>query len=301
MSTGITSPGIYDMSAAEYHADPCAPMSLSSSGARTIIKECPALFKYRRENQENKNCFDFGSAGHLMVLEPKKFSEEVSIINADSYRMKAAKEERDAIREDGKIPLLAKEAEKLQAMREAIWCDPVARMAFDDGQPEKSLFWKDTEFGIWCRSRPDFIPSSGRYLVDYKTAASANPNDFMRSVMSYGYHQQAAWYLEGYHAVTGKRPDAFWFIVQMKEPPFLVSICRLDEQALLMGETLSRKAKGTFAWCLKNDSWPGYQPQVDEKARVFDIAPPPWALREYEAKMELGSYEPPKFSEKEAA
>ena len=37
----ITEPGLYDIPAAEYHADPCAPISLSRGIAHMLIRQSP--------------------------------------------------------------------------------------------------------------------------------------------------------------------------------------------------------------------------------------------------------------------
>lgn len=302
----ISDPGIYDLPNDAYHADPCLPMSLSSTGARKLTTDCPAMFKYERDNQGvRKRAFDIGTAGHLMVLEPEKFEEQIVLVEgftkdgkpSAGYATTDAKEQRDAAYAAGKTPLLKPELDMLQEMRSAIWNDPVVSKAFVSGEPEKSMFWQDEETGIWCRCRPDFLPRNGRYLLDYKTADDANPEKFQKRAFDMGYHQQAAWYLEGYRAVTGEDPTRFWFIVQSKKPPYLVSICEMDPYALQIGEARNRYAKGALAWCLKHDEWPGYRPTLSDRNRVFQIAPPAWVSKEYDRQMEEGSLEPPAVSE----
>ncbi|GAN86389.1 hypothetical protein Gain_0027_064 [Komagataeibacter intermedius TF2] len=309
MAQIITQPGIYSMSSEEYHADPCRPMSLSSSGARALASDCPAQFIYDRQNAQHKQCFDIGTAGHLMVLEPHLFDEQIVVVEgrtADGkpsagYKSKDAIEQRDAAYKAGKTPLLKSEVEMVRAMRAQIWDDPVASKAFRDGRAEQSMFWKDPEFGIWCRTRPDFVPSHGRYLVDYKTAASSNPRDFEKAMFNCGYHQQAAWYLDGYEAVTGQRPKAFWFIVQAKKPPYLVSLCEIDAVTLQMGADANRYARGVLAWCLEHDQWPTHRPRIQSPLRIFTVGAPVWALNEYETRMKDGSLEPPPVRQKEVA
>ncbi len=297
----ITEPGVYDMSSEDYHADPCNPMSLSSTGAKTLANDCPAKFMSDRQSRENKRCFDIGKAGHLIVLEPEKFHEQIVIVEGVTkggnpsvgYVSADSKEKRDEVYKNGKTPLLKHELEMLQSMREAIWSDPVASKAFIGGTPEKSMFWKDKESGVWCRCRPDWTPKHSKYLLDYKTAGDSNPAEFQRAAFNNGYHQQAAWYLDGFEAVTGERPNDFWFIVQSKRPPYLVSICRLAPIALEIGAALNRKARGDFAWCLERNEWPSYRPKIDKTARVFTISPPAWTVKDYEQRMEAGDLEPP--------
>lgn len=302
----IVNPGIYDLSNEAYHADPCAPLSLSSTGARKLTTDCPAMFKYERDNRgERKRCFDIGTAGHLMVLEPEKFEDKIVLVEgftkdgkpSSGYVSADAKEQRDAAYAAGKTPLLRPELDMLHEMRSAIWKDPVISKAFVGGEAEKSMFWQDEEIGIWCRCRPDFLPRNGRYLLDYKTANDANPDEFQRAAFNNGYHQQAAWYLEGYRKVTGESPDRFWFIVQSKKPPYLVSICEMSPQALRIGEDRNRYARGVLAWCLKTGEWPGYRPTLTQPNRVFQIEPPAWVSKEHDQQIEAGALEPPAIAE----
>lgn len=290
----ITAPGIYTMPADAYHADPCAEPSLSSSGARTLASGPPALYWHERQNPPVKRVFEIGTAGHLMVLEPEHFAARVAVIEADDYRTKAAKEARDEARAAGLTPLLSHEVEMVRAMRAALWTDPVARTAFIGGAAEQALFWRDGEFGVWCRTRPDYLPPHRRYLVDYKTSVSADPRQFGKRMLDYGYHQQAAWYLDGVAAVTGERPERFAFVVQEKAPPYLCAVCWVDPEAIEIGRELNRYATGLFAWCLRRGEWPGYRDTPEAPPRAFTVTLPGWALREHEMRREAGAFIPPR-------
>jgi hypothetical protein len=295
----ITEPGFYDISAAEYHADPCHPMSLSSTGARTLIRDCPAQFMWDRDNPPEKREFDIGNAAHLLVLQPDRYEAAIFRVDAGDYRTKDARAQRDGARENGRIPLTRAEAEMVDAMRNAIFTHPVAGKAFANGHTEQSIFWRDSEFGIWCRTRPDFLPAHRRYLVDLKTATSADPEDFTRAVLTYGYHQQAAWYMDGVEAVTGTRPERFAFVVVSKKPPYFVTVCWLDDEMIGWGQVLNRRAKGLFAWCLHYRTWPAYRPEITGPPAAFTISMPDWARRRLEEQDEAGAFEPPLIEKEE--
>jgi hypothetical protein len=300
--TKISKAGIYAMSAEAYHADPCPQMSLSSSGARTLANKPPAIFWHERQQVIRKRVFDIGTAGHLMVLEPHLFEERVEVIIGvtakgevkEDYTTADARAKRDAAYEAGKVPLLPAEVEMVRGMREALFADPVARHAFEGGAAEQTMIWRDAEFGVWCRTRPDYLPPHGRYLVDYKTSVSADPREFGRRMMDYGYHQQAAWYLDGVAAVTGERPERFAFVVQEKTPPYLVSVCWVAPEALEIGRELNRFATGLFAWCLSTGEWPGYRETPGEAPRAFTVSLPGWAIEQHRQASEAGAYLPPR-------
>jgi hypothetical protein len=290
----ITEPGAYDgIAAADYHSIGCtiAP-ALSASGAKLIETECPALYFHRYISPgqpERKPEFDVGTAAHLMVLEPQEFDARVSIIDAGDYRGAKARDDRDAAYAAGLTPLLPKEVDAIRAMRSVLLSHPVARHAFQDGSIERSLFWIDPEFGVWRKTRPDFLPNSLRYMVDYKTSTSANPEKFKRSAADFGYHQQAAWYLDGVQAVYGERPKKFAFVVQDKNPPHLVSVCYLDDEAIEWGRILNRRAIQLFARCLETGEWPGYRedPTADG---AFTIGLPGYTENALQKRLDAGAF-----------
>jgi hypothetical protein len=88
-----------DIPEAEYHAH---QGSLSVSGAKVLLK-APALFKWQQDHPVHKDVFDFGSAAHALVL---GVGAPLHVVHADSWRTKAAQEERDKARAEGSIPLL---------------------------------------------------------------------------------------------------------------------------------------------------------------------------------------------------
>ena len=301
----ITKPGIYQMDAEEYHADPCPTPSLSSSGAHTIVNDCPAVFAWNKANRVNKRVFDIGTASHLMVLEPELFDQGVVIISGETkdgkpskgYSSGAAKEQRDAAYAAGKTPLLQSEVDMLRAMRRELMADPIARHAFTNGKPEQSIFGKDDEFDVWCRTRPDWMPNHPRYAINYKTADSVKPEDIERTVYNLGYFAKAAWECEGIEAVTGVKPEKFYFVAQSKKPPYTVVTFELDPGDMYYGARLNRKARGIYAWCMHHNRWPGYQKSVDGPTKAIQIQMPGWARMKLQKMDEAGELEPPLLME----
>jgi hypothetical protein len=301
----ITAPGLYQMDSDLYHADPCPSPSLSSSGAHTLVHDCPAVFAWQRANRTNKRVFDIGTAAHLMVLEPNLFDQSITIIKGETrdgrvsegYTTQAARDQRDAAYAAGKTPLLQKEVDMILAMRMALHADPVARFAFTNGKPEQSIFWRDDEFGVWCRTRPDWLPNHPRYAINYKTADSVKPEDIERTIYNLGYFQKAAWECDGIEAVTGTRPEKFYLVAQTKKPPHTVATYELDPEDLFYGARLNRKARGIYAWCMEHNEWPGYREDLAGPAKAIRIQMPGWARNRLQKMDEAGELEPPALME----
>ena len=253
-----------DMPEAEYHAH---PTSLSVSGAKTLLK-APALYRYQQANPVHRDVFDIGSAAHALVL---GVGAELEVIAADSWRSKAAQEAKAAAREAGKTPLLAADYQRVQDMADALSSHTLAMSLLSDGEPEVSAFATDEATGVLRRCRYDYL--TDRIGVDLKTAASAEPGTFAAAAARYGYHQQAAWYVDVAETL-GHPLDAFAFVVLEKEPPHLVSVVELDDRSLSRGRELNQRALERFRDCTETGIWPGYQ-TTDGYARV---SIPRWAF-----------------------
>ena len=307
----ISQPGIYTVPAEVYHRAQFLPgSSLSSTGAYKLATDCPAAFAYDRENKVHKRVFDIGTAGHLMVLEPHLFDQQVVIIQgktkdgkpSNGYASEDAQRQRDEAYAAGKTPLLPHERDLLAPMREVLLAHPIAKNALAGKvEVERTLIWQDQEFGVWCRARPDILPKSRRWVANYKTAASAHPDDIRKSLWNQGYAQRAAWEVEAVARVIGTIPS-YMLIVQEKAPPFRVTVARIAAEALTQVDPLNRKARGIFAWCTENNTWPDHHwtgPDMPLAAVNLDL--PAFARSELRNQEEAGLLEPPQTISKAIA
>lgn len=274
----ITKPGIYQMTNEEYHADPVPGGSLSSTGARRLLApSCPARFRYEQDHpQPYKAAFDFGTAAHRLVLGD---GPELVAVEADDWRTKAAREERDEVCAAGGVALLAAEYDQVQEMADQLRRHPVASALFapGTGRPEQSLFWVDEPSGVWRRARLDWLPDprGGRLIVpDYKTTRDASPEALAKAVDAYGYHQQASWYLDGVRALGLDERPAFLLVFQEKTAPYLVTVVELDALTLRIGAAKNRRAIETYARCVESGHWPGH---VNDREPHY-LSLPTWAL-----------------------
>lgn len=270
--------GIVDMPADEYHRHE----ALSSSGAKKLMPpSCPAKFRYERDHgQPPKTEFDFGKAAHKRVL---GVGEDVVIIDADNYTTKAAREARDEAYAEGKVPILPRENAVIEGMAKALADHPFAGALFNPdrgGKPEQSAFWTDTETGVDCRARFDWLPAldrRGRLIIpDYKTAVEADRESIGKTLHSFGYARQRAWYLDAVTALELAEEAAFLFVVQEKVPPYLVTVAEPDALSLEAGRFYNRQARQVFAECTRTNYWPGFS---DHDPIVVSL--PPWAQNRY--------------------
>ena len=284
---------VFGLPAIDYHA----MRALSASGAWLLAEECAAKFLWRSPwnplyEPEAKTEFDLGVAAHLAVLEPQRQAESVVLIEAGDYRTTKAREARDMARAAGKVPLLLYQLDIVRAIAGSIRAHPIASQAFNGGEAELTLTWPDPTTGIPCKARPDYLPAHGRWLVDLKTAASANPRTWRDQAYRLGYHARAAWYLDGAATVLGEMPEEYWFVIVEKEPPYLVSVITFDEEALEWGRVANCKACELFARSAETKDWPGYRQPGQNRERAFRIGLPPWALYQLQDREDAGEFKP---------
>ena len=122
----------------------------------------------------------------------------------------------------------------------------------------------------------------GRLIVpDYKTAADASNAGFTRSSASYGYFQQCAWYLDGVRALLDADDAAFVFIVQEKEPPYLVNVVEMTDSYRAIGDYRNEAAVRIWQQCMETGVWPGYPTDVSL------ISAPRWLELEHEEQIDM--------------
>lgn len=257
----------------EYRAVP----AVSQTALKRIL-DCPARYKWALDHPEPpRDAFDFGHAVHAIVL--GRGAETVRL-DFPNRRTNEYKDAEKAAREDGKVPLLAAHYDQAAACAQAVLAHPFASQLLAlPGDSEVAVFWTDEETGIDCKALIDRaveLPNGGRLLIDVKTtASSADPDGFAAGSARYGYHVQAASYLDAWRLATGEDNVRFLFIVVEKDPPHLVSIDEYDDDSLAAGRARYRDALNTLATCQATNTWPGYTDQIIATVRL-----PRWALTE---------------------
>ena len=251
------SPGFhYGIPAARYHADQlCEQPSLSSGVLRTILEksiEHGALEHSRigSSKREPTPAMNLGSVTHALLAGE---NSDLVLGNFDSYRSKAAQEWRDATESAGKIPVLERDIEDARpivaAVREkaALGCtnDPFA----PHGRSEVTAIWKEGD--AFCRARYDRLvidPNGYADIWDWKTANDISVRAIERSIVSMGYHIQAAFYLRGLTAILPeyRGRTSFMFVFVETSAPYQVRRVTLSPSFMAIGNR--KVSEGLATW-----------------------------------------------------
>ena len=284
MKTGIFS----DVSNADYHGGP----GISKSGL-DLIAQSPLHYWARyinpdRERQEPTPAMLIGTAIHSAVLEPELFDSEYVVVPEDAPKrpsvtqLNAKKPSDDTLAAidwwhgfneaaAGKAVLSSADYAACTAIAGQVRSHPAARVLFTNGVAEQSAYWVDDETGVQCKCRPDWL-IAGVAIVDVKSSENASAAAFQRSVVSWRYHVQAAWYLDGIRAATGENLQAFMFAVFEKKPPYASAFYYADADMLEIGRREYRRNLALYADCMSRNVWPGYS------SEILPISLPTWVL-----------------------
>ena len=272
--------GFHDVEEGAYHA---FKEATSQSGLKGF-KRSPAHAKMEMEKiSEATASMILGTAVHCSTLEPKAFDSRYVAAPKFDRRTTAGKEAAALfdIQNKGKIALSPDDFETVKAMTKAIKNHEIAAK-LTTGIVEKAAFWIDEETGILCKCKPDAMIIEEGVILDLKTTCDdATEKDFCRSVANYGYHVQAAFYLEGIkeacrQSVGLQSPglqslNRFVFLVAEKNAPHGVALFELEHFDLERGRETFRKYLQELAMCRMENHWPSYRQGIQT------VQLPPWA------------------------
>lgn len=280
----IDTPGIYAMSAQEYHSDPVILPSLSASVASILLTQSPrhAALAHPRLSlayqPDEDSRFDLGSAAHALLLEND--GSKVCVIEAADWRTKDAKAKRDEARANGLFPILAKHNFAVTAMvkaaREFIETTELAGI-FTRGKPEQTVIWHSGN--AWCRARLDWFTDDRAVILDYKTTESAQPEQCIRQITRMGYDLQAEFYCRGLTDLRSGSTPAFVFLFQEITPPYACSLVSLSNAFREVGQRKMLAAIDLWDHCITKGQWPGYSTQIHY------AEPAAWQIAEIEAQL----------------
>jgi hypothetical protein len=304
----IARAGIYaDLPITEYHGQPCAGPSISSTGLRTIFSKSPAHYwvssslNPKRVEQAESEALTFGRAAHHLLLGEAGFRDVFAVLPEDAPRrptsaqLGAAKPSpatveqirwwREFEQANGHKTLLTMaQIEAIRGMAESLAGEPLVRAGILNGLIEHSIVWRDRETGIWLKIRPDAIPDGSVDFADLKTAADITDDGIERAVGDYGLNMQGALVGMGAREVLGVEMTSFTLLFVEKAPPFCVRAKTLKPHDLELGERQIRAALRVFAACLETNRWPG--PGGEQTDAEF-VEIKPYARARIEARLAL--------------
>jgi hypothetical protein len=279
-------PGIYpDVPDDEYHAWDAVNQSAIKEGVYSMRRMRHAL----DGGDPPTDAMIFGTALHTYCLQPENMLDDYIAAPKVDRRTKAGKEKWAQFQTTaaGKTIVDEDQLAMMRAMRARLKAnDAAARLLWGEGgQSELSAVWRDPGSGVLCKLRADrLVSDSGPVVIcgDLKStrAGGADPRTFARSAATFGYHIQAAFYLDGLCTLLGKDPNhALFYIIAAEKHTEAgdVAVYYFDFRSVERGREIYKRVLADVAVCQQMDSWGGY-PQTEQPLTL-----PPWVFYDGDA------------------
>lgn len=235
-------------------------------------------------DDESTGTMRYGRAFHLALLEPEKFARTFLVLPDGDMRSRAGKEAWIAdccIAAD--VALSVDASAKADALRTAVaaelerhgrtvmtqsdWdtlryqVDSLNRPEHEDArrliascETEVEVHWQHGK--LKPKAKLDLLCRSVAIAGDVKTTDDADPEEFRRSVWSYGYHYQEAMYRRAAQS-QGVGLDHFVFLLAGKRAPYHWSWCELDPDWVAEADERIERDLSRLETCIKTNAWPG--------------------------------------------
>ncbi len=208
--------------------------SISASGLKEIYKN--SVYHFLKRKFKESPAMKLGTAVHQAILEPHDFWNIYHVNEKIDKRTKAGKEayQKQIEISDGKILLEHDVYEIIEAIKKDYKKNKLAQY-YCKGQIELSHYTKID--GVDVRTRPDCINNICNFISDVKTCQNNSPQAFKKEVYNWGYHLQAAFYMDVCGGV-----DDFKFIACSTKYPYTVEVYTLDEKDIEFGRMAYKSA-----------------------------------------------------------
>jgi hypothetical protein len=284
-------PGIYDLDAKTYHADPCDAASFSASLGKLLLDQSPAhaflahpKLGGQKKEDEQTPAMRFGNLVHSIVLGKGR---DATIVEAPTWQTNAAKAARAEADAAGRLAILRHHYDQAILAQSAFWSQLAANREEDSifnlGQSEQVAV---AEFAnlqgdgrVWARGMIDRLTlatSDGRaHIRDIKTTADCSEHALDSRITDGRMAMQLAcyeWLIETLlPQFRGRVTSKLYFLET--EPPFSLVIVELDDAWRQIGRLQLGRAWDSWQRCIATGYWPSFQ-----SGTTTLVGPPAWLL-----------------------
>lgn len=230
-----------------------------SASRLQLLHESPELFRDRYVlgiPEPQNDAFKIGSAVHCLVLEPSCFYDRYVTYPKVDLRTKTGKEELAKVQQtaQGKVVLNNDEESQVLKLAQAFqkhnrlveWLETTDKVIEEPIQFEL--------FGQAFKAKPDCVIPQQRRIIDIKTCKSADPHRWKWSALDYGYHRQAAIYIDACFKKYGE-PFECVFACVSKSHPFEVSVIQLEDETIAYGREDTHRLVESYERRMKDNDW----------------------------------------------
>jgi len=275
----VPEPGVYKgISLDEY----LAWDAFSSHMVGPALRSAKHLKHAMDEEHKPSDPMIIGSLVDAIILEPRAMDrfgvlpatapDAKGIMKPFSTRLNSAKKMIEDMEAEGITPVTLEQMDVARLIGQAIRENEAAARIVAESQKQVSIVWHDEDTGIPCKGRLDMVDKES--VSDLKTTKNASKSSFSKDIANYGYHIQAAMYVDGWEALNKQR-QAFCFITAENCRPFGCAVYGLGTESLETGHHLYKVALRRFADYMDTD--PQLQNGYSNLVEPIDV--PFWEIK----------------------
>jgi hypothetical protein len=240
-----------------YYLRSANPQKLDAPVSKSLLwdfNESP--YKWRHSTgKEVTKAMDLGTLIHSAILEPERAITDIaSVAPFPDFRTKAAQEWKADQREMGKM--IVTDAD----IRAASGCEQV----FSEDYAQRFGVGYKSEVAVFAeigatqiKGMIDLVPDNLDLLVDLKTTARIGSlREITNTIISRGYHWQAALYLDLWNAASGETRNRFVICFIEVSEPYETAWVEVSPTLIEAGRAGYMNALAKWQSCVAIDVWP---------------------------------------------
>lgn len=262
---------------------------LSYSSLKAFQKSPQHFVMYREGKKEPTPAMEFGNIVDCLILTPELYEKKYAVMPSNLERpganiLKAKNPSPESIEKIkkwdewtsanvNKTWISSEDAQKALFLKDKTYKNEKAvELIGRKVKTQVRMNWNEAESGLPFVGYIDLEGDS--FILDLKTAATGDPEDFMKQAYNLGYHIQAAAYVDAYRKL-GMFKD-YWFLVVETSEPNNITVFKADKDFMELGHEEYKYLCKEFKMCMETDQfYKGYE--FRSAMGYFHLDIPAWA------------------------
>lgn len=229
---------------------------LSASSLKAFRKSPKHYLQYLNKPFEASDAMNLGSLVDVLTLTPEKFDKRFYVFQkATGTGSRAINEDAKRKAKEKRVTLITSEQVKIAKICvESLYSNRMSRELIEAKKNvQKQLKWRNNTNNLPLIGYQDFesMAWGDHFIVDLKTAKSADPDKFNRDAANFDYEIQVGAYLDAHHRLYYKFPNFIFLVVETIEP-FNVSINFCDEEYINRAKSEFLNTLKAFRYAMEN-------------------------------------------------
>lgn len=167
--------------------------------------------------------------------------------------------------------------DKIIEMTRSLLEHPLAPKLMKGSAVEANGYLYDKDLDIYWLIKPDIfkVTKNKVMITDYKSTADASGESFGKSTANFGYHIQAAMYIDIAERILGRTVDEYSFVITEQGEPYTTEVKHLNGADIELGRQIYTTEAQRIVKCLREHKkgtkkyWSGYSGKVSSSEVIM--------------------------------